>query len=285
MISPIAQSQQASVFDLVMPALGAVLICFFTERHSLLTQVAFMSFTRHCFFRSQVYRGLSGRHCLGTPPRSASRLPHVLRRRAAFRRPERRRGGLRGQRAGEQVPVFVEAGGRGATCHIGGDDNELLSQKGAPLPPPLRCRFLHVVYVSRAADDADVAAAPAPPTAARAAAAAGSATHAAARCNRPKKTGKKFRKTKTAARAKNRVAAQTAATVALLSEPRVGPAPPSVHAVIARAHGRCKAHGVQKHKRHACILGSKGGIGSKVQNQPLVIRTATEPIDYDWKIV
>ena len=58
------------------------MICFFTERHSLLTQVAFMSFTRHCFFRSQVYRGLSGRHCLGTPPRplvcptsSAAELP------------------------------------------------------------------------------------------------------------------------------------------------------------------------------------------------------------------
>ena len=187
------------------------------------------------------------------------------------------------ERASEQDPVSRRRAR--ATCHIGGDDNELLSQKGAPLPPPLRCRFLHVVYVSRAADDADVAAAPAPPTAARAAAAAGSATHAAARCNRPKKTGKKFRKTKTAARAKNRVAAQTAATVALLSEPRVGPAPPSVHAVIARAHGRCKAHGVQKHKRHACILGSKGGIGSKVQNQPHVIRTATEPIDSDWKIV
>ena len=72
----------------------------------------------------------------------------------------------------------------------------------------------------------------------------------------------------------NRVAAQTAAaaTVALLSEPRVGPAPPFVHAVIARALGRCKAHGVQKHKRHACILGSKGRSGSQVQNQPPLIR-------------
>ena len=68
----------------------------------------------------------------------------------------------------------------------------------------------------------------------------------------------------------NRVAAQTAAaaTVALLSEPRVGPAPPFVHAVIARALGRCKAHGVQKHKRHACILGSKGRFGFQVQNKP-----------------
>ena len=258
------------------------MICFFTERHSLLTQVAFMSFTRHCFFRSQVYRGLSGRHCLGTPPRplvcptsSAAELPF-----------EGQSVGAADFAASERASKSPFSWRRArATCHIGGDDIELLSQKGAPLPPPLRCRFLHVVYVSRAADDADVAAAPAPPTAARAAAAAGSATHAAARCNRPKKTGKKFRKTKTAARAKNRVAAQTAATVALLSEPRVGPAPPSVHAVIARAHGRCKAHGVQKHKRHACILGTKGGIGSKVQNQPLVIRTATQPIDSDWKIV
>ena len=82
----------------------------------------------------------------------------------------------------------------------------------------------------------------------------------------------------------NRVAAQTAAaaTVALLSEPRVGPAPPFVHAVIARALGRCKAHGVQKHKRHACILGSKGGFGSQVQNQTLVIRKAKQPMDSDW---
>ena len=257
------------------------MICFFTERHSFLTQVAFMSFTRHCFFRSQVYRGLSGRHCLGTPPRplvtptsSAAELPFEGQSVGAA-------DVAANERASEQVPVSRRRAR--ATCHIGGDDDELLSQKGAPLAPPVRCRFLHVVYVSRAADDADVAAAPAPsPTAARAAAAAGSATHAAARCNRPKKTGKKFRKTKTAARAKNRVAAQTAATVALLSEPRVGPAPLFVHAVIARALGRCKAHGVQKHKRHACILGSKGGFGSQVQNQTLVIRKAKQPMDSDW---
>ena len=81
----------------------------------------------------------------------------------------------------------------------------------------------------------------------------------------------------------NRVAAQTAAaaTVALLSEPRVGPAPPFVHAVIARALGRCKAHGVQKHKRHACILGSKDGFGSQVQNKPPFIRNAKQPIESD----
>ena len=177
------------------------MICFFTERHSLLTQVAFMSFTRHCFFRSQVYRGLSGRHCLGTSPRplvtptsSAAELP--------FEGQSVGAGEVAAsERASDQVPVSRRRAR--ATCHIGGDGNELLSQKGAPLAPPVRCRFLHVVYVSRAADDADVAAAPAPPTAARAAAAAGSATHAAARCNRPKKTGKKFRKTKTAATAKN----------------------------------------------------------------------------------
>ena len=113
-ISPIAQSQSGCVCDLVMPALGAVLICFFTERHSLLTQVAFMSFTRHCFFRSQVYRGLSGRHCLGTPPRplvtptsSAAELPF-----------EGQSVGAADVAASEQAsPRFAEAGGAGDLSH------------------------------------------------------------------------------------------------------------------------------------------------------------------------
>ena len=102
-----------------------------------------------------------------------------------------------------------------AMCHIGGDDdNELLWQKGA------RCRFLHVVYVSRAAA-ANAAAAAAISTAEGAAAVALRALlpmPPAARCNRPKKTGKKFRKTKTAATTsttKNRVSGEAAA--ALLS--------------------------------------------------------------------
>ena len=159
----------------------------------------------------------------------------------------------------EQVPLCVTLAERREKT--ADDDNELLSQKGAPR------HFLHVVYVSRAAADADddFAAAAAAPSTAAAAAAAGSATHAAARCNRPKKTGKKFRKTKTDedSRVCRDGGERRGRRSALRAPRRAG----AVHAVIARALlARCnKAHGVQKHKGHACILGSKEGIGSEVQ--------------------
>ena len=88
---------------------------------------------------------------------------------------------------------------------------------------------------------------------------------ATARKKLVKSSEKRRRRRRTACLQRRRRGGGGATVTALLSEPRVGPAPPSLapHAVIARAL-RCKAHGVQKHRRHACILGSKGGVGSEV---------------------
>ena len=124
-ISPIAQSEQLGRRGLVRLRNACTWYSFDLILHLKALSFDtgnFMSFTRHCFFRSQVCQGLSSGRS-GTPLSHATlfrvaalssqlprRLPHV-RRRAAFRRPERRRGGGSGQRASERAsPRFAEAG-------------------------------------------------------------------------------------------------------------------------------------------------------------------------------
>ena len=86
-------------FDLILhlKALSFDTGCFYVLYKALFFQVTSLSRA----LRATLFRDAA----------SPSRHPHVLRSRAAFRRPERRRGGGSGQRASERAsPRFAEAG-------------------------------------------------------------------------------------------------------------------------------------------------------------------------------
>ena len=196
------------------------------------------------------------------------RLPHV-RRRAAFRRPERRRGG----RSGERVPLSRRRVTLAETTMSYCRKKALLLlavfctlftfRAPPPLTPPLLRQLLALPLRALL---------PMPPLAATA---------------RKKlvKSSEKRRRRRTAClpRRRRRRRRRGQRRSALRASRRAGAA--AVHAVIARAPlARCKAHGVQKHKRHACILGStEEGVGSEVQFPPPRIWTAKEPQNSDSK--